>query len=99
MVPRPTFNLNKIWLGDAERGRILGVSTGKPEFAGQTPKRIVDEVDDSFRNVGIITSPPLIVKRMHPAAVVEHHPKGVLFQLAQVRHDRDEDVLDALFVK
>jgi hypothetical protein len=32
----------------AERGRILGVSTGKPEFAGQTPERIVDEVGDSF---------------------------------------------------
>ena len=28
-----------------------------------------------------------------------HHPKGVLFQLAQVRHDRDEYVLDTFFVQ
>ena len=46
-----------------------------------------------------MTSAALIVKRMHPAAVIEHNPKGVLFQLAQIRHDRDEYVLDALFVK
>ena len=36
---------------------------------------------------------------MHPTAIVEHNPKGVLFQLAKVRHDRDEYVLDALSVK
>src|SRR5262245_61497444 len=36
---------------------------------------------------------------MHPAAVVEHHPKGVLLQLAQVRHDCDEYVLDTFIVK
>src|ERR1700730_15105966 len=73
----------------AEGGRILGVSTGKPEFARQTTERIVDEVGDSFRNIGVITSTALIVKRMHPAAAIEHKPKGVLFQLAPVRHDRD----------
>src|ERR1700730_739256 len=83
----------------AEGGRILGVSTGKPEFAVQTTERIVDEVSDSFWNIGVITSAALIVKRMHPAAVIEHNPKGVHFQLAQVRHDRDEYLLDALFVK
>src|SRR3984893_12704856 len=83
----------------AEGGRILGVSTGKPKFAGQTTERIVDEFADSFRNIGVITSAALIVERMHPAAVVEHHPKGVLFKLAQVCDDRDEYVLDALFVK
>src|SRR3984893_19566441 len=27
----------------AEGGRMLGVSTGKPEFAGQTPERTVTE--------------------------------------------------------
>src|SRR3984893_3787177 len=83
----------------AEGGRILGVSTCKPEFAGQTTERIVDEVGDSFRNIRVITSAALIVEWMHPTAVVEHHPKGVLFQLAQVRHDRDEYVLDAFFVQ
>jgi hypothetical protein len=71
----------------------------RPEFSGQTPKRIIDEVGDSFRNIRVITSAALIVERMHPAAVIEHHPKGVLFQLGEVRHDRDKYGLDAFFVK
>ena len=60
---------------------------------------MINEVADSFRNIGVITSAPLTVERVHPAAVVEHHPKGVLLELAQVRHDRDEYVLDTLIVK
>src|ERR1700740_3822942 len=40
----------------AERGRILGVPTGRSELAGQTTQRIVDEGDDSFRNVRVIAS-------------------------------------------
>src|SRR5262249_55471124 len=82
-----------------ERSRILGVATGAPEFTGQTAERIINEVADRFRNIGVITPATLIVERMHPAAVVEHHPKGVLLELAQVRHDGDEYVLNAFIVK
>ena len=55
----------------AEGGRILGVSTGKPEFAGQTTERIVDEVGDSFRNIGVITSAAL--RSEFRAPVSERH--------------------------
>ena len=83
----------------AERGGVLGVTAGAAQLSGEAAERIVDEPRHRFRNIAIVSATPVLVERVHPASIVEHHPESVSFELAEVGDHRDQHILHALLVK
>jgi len=83
----------------AKRGRILRKSARLSQFSGQASEGIIDKIRHGFRDFVVITPATLVVKRMHPAAIVENDPKGFLIKLAEICNDGHKHVVDAFLMK
>src|SRR6516164_4429144 len=83
----------------AERGGVLGKTARSPQLAGEATERIVLQLHDGLRDVGKIPAAALRVEGINQALVIEHGPKGVGVQRAQVEHNGDENVPQSLFVQ
>src|ERR1700674_121030 len=64
----------------AEGRRVLGESSGSPQFAGERTVRIIHKLVDRFGNVLVAASATLVVEGMHPAAIVEDKPESVALE-------------------
>src|SRR6516162_10077620 len=83
----------------AERGGVLGKTARSPQLAGEATERIVLQLHDGLRDVGKIPAAALRVEGINQALVIEHRPKGVEVERAQVEHNGDENVPQSLFVQ
>src|SRR5437660_7680751 len=88
----------------AHRNSLNGVvsfahSPRASQFAGQRTERIIHEVAHRFRNILVVATTTLVVKRMHPPAIVEDPPKSIRVDHAKVGDNRNQHVFDALLVK
>src|SRR5437868_5132992 len=78
----------------AHRNSLNGVVS----FANP-PTRLNHEVAHRFRNILVVATTTLVVKRMHPPAIVENLPKSIRVDHAKVGDNRNQHVFDALLVK
>src|SRR6516165_12172381 len=77
-------------------GVVLGKTARSPPLAGEAAERIVLQLHNGLRDVGKIPAATLRVEGISQALVVEHGPKGVEVQRAQVEHNGDENVPQSL---
>src|SRR5262249_1157972 len=77
----------------AERRRLLGKAAHPAELAGEAAERIVEEIADRFRDGAETLALAVLVVRVHPAAMIEHHPECVAIERSEIRHDGDQHVL------
>ena len=83
----------------AEGRRVLGETAGAAQLAGETAKRIIDQVPDAPRNIGIAAAATLGIEGMQPAPVVQVDPERLARQPPQIRHHGHGDLLDPLLVQ
>src|SRR5215471_2154544 len=83
----------------AERGGVLGKTARSPQLTGEAAERIVLQLHDGLRDVGKTPAAALRVEGINQALVIEHGPKGVEVQRAQVEHNSYENVKQSLFVQ
>src|SRR5262249_33998852 len=83
----------------AERGSLLGKTARSPQLASEATERILLQPCDRLRRVGQNPTPAARVEGINQALVIEHGPKGVEVQCAQVEHNSDENVTQSLFVQ
>src|SRR5439155_16995719 len=82
-----------------EGRRILGKSAGPSQLSGQRPEWIVNQIADRFRYVLMIASAAVVVKRVHQVSVVQHDPKCVAFEHAEICNHRNHHLLHTFFLK
>src|SRR2546423_8425103 len=68
----------------AEGGSVLGETACPPQLAGEAAERIVLQLHDGLRDVGKISAAALRIEGINQALVIEHVPKGVGLERAEV---------------
>src|ERR1700674_4319801 len=83
----------------AERRRLLGKAAGAPQLPREAAERIIEEIAHRLRYGAEGAALPVLVVRMHPAAMVKNDPKSVGLERLEIRHHRDQHILLAFIEK
>jgi hypothetical protein len=80
----------------AERRRLLGKTSRAPQFPGKAAEGIIRKIGDGFGDVSKRPPTAIGVVGIDPISMIEHHPKFIGIERAQIGYYRDQHVLYAL---